>query len=650
MPSRRRLRPRLLTRALAPAAALGLTIGLTAAPAVAVYVPQPVAATIASADPADFTPHARNGSIRAFTQIGNTIYAGGSFTGIKAAGAGTFSPIRYLVAYDASTGALKTGFTPAFDDAVQSLAVSPDGKLIVGGNFTTVNGVSRKNLVAIDPVTGRTIGSWAGRADGGVVRRTVVHGNHLYIAGAFHWVNGTEHSLLARLNATTGAIDNSFRIDAGVARPYPNSTELVWALAVAPNGRTVVATGNFTKVNGQNRNQVVVIDTSGTPAVADWRTDRYVAACGSGSFPFYARDVDFSDDGSYFAIAADGGSGDGYCDAVARFETAHRGAVQATWVNFTGGDSVTSIEVTDGVVYAAGHFRWLNNADGSNTQGRGGVSRFGFGALDASNGLPMVWNPTRSGGGKLPAGSVGWGPIVWELWKGGKGLYAGFDSDGVAGEYHGRQAFFPASGGHTVPAQDAPKGSKGFLYLGTGNGKLAKVPLEGATVGQPTVTSQPAFTNGGAAFALGNKLYWAKGPALNVSMFTGGNVGAPWLGSGYNAWYNAGAMTGAFYLSGRMYYTVANDSRLFYRYLTPDGSVIGCTTFVLPTAGVNWRGTRGLTWVDNRVLFGTADGALRSAPFDPAAAVAVNGAAVSVLAPPSARVKWSDPTLFFATS
>src|SRR5689334_14078538 len=133
-----------------PLAVLGATVTLTGVPAHAVTVPQPVAAKITSANPVDYTPQAQNGSVRAFAQIGDTIYAGGSFTGIKAAGASAFTPAGNLVAYDAATGALKAGFKPVFDNAVQALAVSPDGKLIVGGNFTKVNGVARKNLVEID--------------------------------------------------------------------------------------------------------------------------------------------------------------------------------------------------------------------------------------------------------------------------------------------------------------------------------------------------------------------------------------------------------------------------------------------------------------------------------------------------------------------
>ncbi|GGK80522.1 delta-60 repeat domain-containing protein [Mangrovihabitans endophyticus] len=643
---------------LVPAAVTGLTVALTAIPANAVYVPPDAAAALTSPNPVDYTPQAQNGSMRAFAQIGNTVYAGGSFTGIKPAGASNWTSLSYLVAYDAGTGALRTGFTPSLDNSVQTLAVSPDGKLIVGGNFRTVNGVERRNLVELDPNSGATIDSWVGRGDGGVVRRAVVSGNFLYVAGAFHWVNGTQHSLLARLNATTGQIDASFQVDAEGARPYDNSSELVWALAVAPDGNTVVATGNFTVVNGEDRDQVVMIDTSGLPTVADWHTDRYVAACYSNAFPFYARDVDFADDGSYFAIAADGGRGDAYCDAIARFETADRGAVTATWVDYTGTDSVTSLEVADGVVYVAGHFRWLNNANGNDSKGAGGVDRYGFGALDGGNGLPMAWNPGRSPGNQLPADGTEWGPIVWELWKGSNGLYAGFDSDGAGNEYHGRQALFPTAGGRNVGVADAPQGSSGYLYLGAGDQHLTKVPYADGVLGSPTVTDQPNLTAARATFPVSNRLYWAQTTSgssrgvLNASLFSGsGQVGAPWESSGFNtAWFNATALTGAFFLQGRMYYTLSNSNALYYRYFTNDGSIVGCTQFSLPTTGVDWRTVRGMAWVDGNIVYGSTDGSLRSVHFDPAAATAVTGSSAQVIATATTDTTWDKPTLFFETS
>jgi hypothetical protein len=638
-----------------PAAVLGLAVSLTAAvPAAAVYVPPPVAATITNANPADHTPHAQNGSIRAFAQIGNTVYAGGSFTGIKAAGASSWRPASYLVAYDVNTGALKTGFTPTFDNAVQTLAVSPNGKLIVGGAFGTVNGVARKNLVQIDPATGDTVAGFTGRADGGVVRRAIVKGNLLYIAGAFHAVNGTAHSLLARLNATTGAIDAGFAVNASGARPYPNSSELVWALALSPDGSTLVATGNFTVVNGQPRNQVAVIDVAGAPTLTSWTTTKYVPPCGSSTFPFYARDVDFSDDGKYFVIASDGGRANGadaYCDAIARFETADRGAVTATWVNFSGGDSVTALEAAGGVIYTGGHFRWMNNANGVDEKGPGGVDRYGYAALDPSNGLPMSWNPGRSAGSNLPPGGTGWGAIVWEIWKGPTGLFVGQDSDGVGNEYHGRQAFFPTAGGRQLAAQDAPAAASGFLYRGNGTTKFRKLAFGPTGVGAWQDVTQSQMNGAKATFSLNNKVYWANAAGtLNISVLTNGQAGAPWVSSGFNSWFNASQLTAAFYLSGRMYYTVASDNALHYRYLTPDGSVLGCTQFTLPTSGVDWRTVRGMVWVNGKLVFGATNGALKSVAFNPAAATAVVGSTANILANPSNPPVWSSPSLFFATS
>nr|WP_241825270.1 delta-60 repeat domain-containing protein [Micromonospora sp. CB01531] len=635
-------------RWLAVLAAPVLAVGLLAAPARAAGL-TPVTSTLTSANPADETPHAQNGDTKAFAEIGTTVYVGGSFTSVKATG-GAWTTRNYLFAYDRTTGALKTGFNPVLDGAVHALAVSPDGKLIVGGAFVNVNGVSRKNLVELDPTSGATVASWAGRSDGGLVRRTIVVGNKLYIAGAFHWVNGTQHSLLARLDATTGAIDPTFQIDASVARA---SSELVWGLAVSPDGRTLVAVGNFTQVNGQARNQVVVVDLAGTPVVANWSTQRYVAPCYDWSFPFYARDVDFSDDGTYFVVIADGGRGDGaYCDAIARFETVDRGAgIDATWVNYTGTDSVTSVEVTDNVVYVGGHFRWLNNANGNDSAGAGAINRFGLGALDPINGMPLVWNPGRSG---APAGTTTWGPIMWELWRGSTGLYAGFDSDGVGNEYHGRMGLFPLAGGRTVAAVNAPSAASGFLYVSSANGQATKVPFDGTTLGTPVSTSQPNLTAAGASFSIGNKLYWSKtdasapsGSYLDVSIFSGGSVGAPWVSSGYNDWFNAATMTGAFYLDGRMYYTKSGTNRLFYRYLEPDGYIVGCTEFTLPSTGLAWGGVRGLAWVSGKLVYGNQDGSLRAVPFD---GTAVDGAASVQLAAAGGGVNWSSRTLFFATS
>ncbi|WP_162259877.1 PKD domain-containing protein [Nocardioides sp. Soil777] len=77
-------------------------------------------------------------------------------------------------------------------------------------------------------------------------------------------------------------------------------------------------------------------------------------------------------------------------------------------------------------------------------------------------------------------------------------------------------------------------------------------------------------------------------------------------------------LTGTFYDPGthRIYYTVFNDDRLFYRYFTPESRVVGAQTFVADSGGVGLGAVAGMTLAGDRVLYGSsADGALRSVPF-----------------------------------
>lgn len=633
-----------------------LVLPLTSTPAAAAVVVPPLSSGyLMSTNPADHTPHAGNGEVWAYAQIGDTVYVGGSFTTEKEATATGWASQRYLFAYNRLSGAILSTFAPVLDNTVQSLAVSPNGRLLVGGAFHTVNGVTRRNLVALDPVTGATVPGWVGHSDGGNVRTMAVHGNQLYIGGGFLWVNGTRHALLARLDATTGAIDDTFHIDASVPRA---GSEYVWTIALSPDGGTLLAGGNFTQVNGQARNQIVMVDTAGSGSVAGWSTERFVAPCYSWSFDFYVQSIDFSDDGSYFVVGANGGIAAGaYCDSITRFETSTRGSgIDATWIDYTGTDSVTAVEAADGVIYAAGHFRWLNNANGNDAPGAGAIDRLGIAAIDASNGVPINWNPRRTAGSQLPAGRTAWGSNVGVLWRGSDGLYFGHNSDGMGSEYHGRMGMFPLAGGRGVPVQNAPNTLPGYLYLGAGNGQLTKVPFDGVTLGAATTVSQPNLSSAGAAFSVANKLYWTKtdpsapsGSILEISIFNG-VAQPPWYMS-YNSWFAASSMVGAFFLNGRMYYARGNSNRLYYRYLAPDSYFVGCTEFVLPTsANFSWSQIRGMTWVNGKIIYGNSvDTSLHSVPFDPTAArgVAVDGLEATLLAPPGG-LPWSNATLFYA--
>ncbi|WP_188116045.1 hypothetical protein [Salinispora fenicalii] len=625
--------------------------------AAATVPPVPEPQILVSSDPVDETPHARDGEARAFAEIGSTVYVGGTFTQIRQDPTAAWVSQRYLFGYDKVTGAISTTFLPVLDGAVNSLIAGPNDMLIVGGAFRNANGVARRNLVALDPSTGATVDSWVGRSDGGNVRDMVLHGDWLYLAGAFNWVNGTAHAGLARLHASTGAIDSTFAINATVGRHDTNS--YVWTIDVSPDGGTLVAGGNFMEVNGLSRNQMVLVDLSGTPSVLDWSSEKFVAPCRRPDvFVHYVQDVRFGGSGSWFVVGTNGGSGwpAAYCDALVRFETAARGSGQlGTWVQYTGNDTITSVEVADNVIYLGGHFRWLNNPNGSDKAGDGAVDRLGIAAVTPATGMPVNWNPRRSGGSSLPPGASSWGTTVPVLWRGEDGLHFGHNSDGMGSEYHGRLGMFPRSGGRTITPKNPPTAASGNLYLGTGEGELARVPFDGTGIGSPTTVSQPNYTGAGATWGMSDRIYWARtvadaptGSRIDISMFPGGVVGVPWESSGYNDWFDAGDLSGAFFLDGRLYYTRLGADDLYYRYFETDGNYLGATEFTLPTTGVNWSTVRGMAWVDGKIVHGNTDGNLRSVPFRPAVEPVVDGAESVLLATASPELTWSTPRLFFA--
>ena len=107
----------------------------------------------------------------AWTQVivDNTVYAGGSFTTARPAGAapGTQTVARSnFLAYDLTTGDLQS-FQPSFNAQVRDLAVSPDRQILyVGGQFTQVNGADRYRIVAFNlTVTGTVRTSFTATMD-----------------------------------------------------------------------------------------------------------------------------------------------------------------------------------------------------------------------------------------------------------------------------------------------------------------------------------------------------------------------------------------------------------------------------------------------------------------------------------------------------
>ncbi|MCY7396606.1 MAG: malectin [Nocardioides sp.] len=415
---------------------------------------------VVSADPANVTPHAMNGSVNAITQIGNKIIAAGTFTSVSPSGtfANTADDLvrNRIFAFDATTGAIDTGFNPNLGGSANSL--DTDGTSIyVGGSFGSVGGNTAIKRVVKLTAAGTVVPAFRA-VPNAAVSEVVVRGSRVYVGGAFVSVrSGTVTSArgaLAALDSTTGTVLAGVDVPfTGVYDPSNNGggSTNIKRFDVSADGSRLAAVGNFATVGGQPRSQLAVLDTGGaTAAPVPWSTNRYDRAHNScaGVFDSFMRDVDFAPDGSYFAVSTTGafagGAGSGtLCDTVSRWETNQTGN-DPTWTDYTGGDTTYGVAITGSAIYVGGHMRWQNNSFQGDQAGPGAVPREGIAALDPINGLPLSWNPGRSRGVGAQA-----------LFATSQGLWVGSDTTRIGRETHGRVAFMPLAGGTTVPTVPA---------------------------------------------------------------------------------------------------------------------------------------------------------------------------------------------------
>ncbi|WP_159944144.1 MULTISPECIES: delta-60 repeat domain-containing protein [unclassified Nocardiopsis] len=389
-------------------------------------------ARVVSEKPAPWTPHVLDGTVKDILLIGDTVVVAGKFNQVAEADGGRARDIRNLFAFEHGTGRLLRGFEPRVDGTVTSLAEGPEGTVIAGGEFQTVNGRPSRGLTRLSLRDGRAVPEFRAALDGGHATRIAGDGDNLYVGGTFSGVNGGGQAALARLDARTGKVDPGFA--PRVSEPRRGALK-VQDMALSPDGRRLVVNGTFTKVNGKDRYQIAMLDTAGGTPTA-WSTRAYEPECDYSRIHTYMRQMAFAPDGSYFAVVTAGGPEvkPGLCKSVSRFENTDAPGMEPTWSNKTGGDSLYAVEVTSQAVYVGGHQRWMDNPEGALNPGPGSVAREGIAAVDPRTGKALEWNPGRTRGHGVEA-----------LHATSDGLYVGSDTDRLAGEYHARLGMFPLS-------------------------------------------------------------------------------------------------------------------------------------------------------------------------------------------------------------
>src|ERR1700730_7354511 len=165
-----------------------------------------------------FDPNA-NGTVRVVVvQPDGKILIGGDFTTVSPNGGVTVT--RHRIARLNPDGTLDTGFNPNASDTVYAIAVQSDGRILAGGNFTSIGGQTRNYIARLDATTGLA-DSFNPNANSSVFSIAVQADGKILAGGVFTSIGGQTRNHIARLDATTGLADSFDPNANGVCRSIP---------------------------------------------------------------------------------------------------------------------------------------------------------------------------------------------------------------------------------------------------------------------------------------------------------------------------------------------------------------------------------------------------------------------------------------------
>ena len=156
----------------------------------------------------------------------------------------------------ASATEVRASFDPNADGDVLSIVVQSDGKIVVGGNFNNIGGAQHIHIVRLNPdgMADPTFNATVGSGPGETVRVVAVQlDGKVLIGGDFQSVNGITRHHIARLNID-GSVDTGFD---------PDSDGVVNSITIQSDGKIIVG-GGYGNIGGQPRSDIARLNTNGT--------------------------------------------------------------------------------------------------------------------------------------------------------------------------------------------------------------------------------------------------------------------------------------------------------------------------------------------------------------------------------------------------
>jgi uncharacterized delta-60 repeat protein len=200
------------------------------------------------------------GSVLAIkTQLDGKIVLGGTFTRLN--GTLTYNRIVRLN----SDGSIDGGFTigSGFDNNIyqHGIQLQSDNKLIINGAFNTYNGISANNIIRLNTDGTKDTSFNYGTGFGRTGLNPLAYASDfqssgkIITVGIFERYNGNTSNNIVRIN-TDGSIDNTFTIGTGL-----NAVAL--CVKVQSDDKILIG-GVFTSYNGNASNKIVRLNSNGT--------------------------------------------------------------------------------------------------------------------------------------------------------------------------------------------------------------------------------------------------------------------------------------------------------------------------------------------------------------------------------------------------
>ena len=171
----------------------------------------------------------------------------------------SFSSVTSAVVLLTVNAATADAFNPTVDGEVYALALQTDGKILIGGSFFNVAGVSRASLARVksDGTLDLTFSS-AATANASVFSIGVQPDGKILVAGWFSTLAGQTRRGLGRLNAS-GSLDTGFNPNAIGGVSFPG----VYSAVLQPDGKIIMG-GDFRSLGGLSRTNLGRLNSDGT--------------------------------------------------------------------------------------------------------------------------------------------------------------------------------------------------------------------------------------------------------------------------------------------------------------------------------------------------------------------------------------------------